>query len=299
MITSLFTAYLRQQKQLGVDDYILDRDLVDLLSLKQKNISKQKADFSIIKTNQQNTAMAIKEAIQKTVSQKKAESSSVHARLSSLRPVNAVIPLNPVEKSATEQSVLKPSKREELKQLYTKSCNACHLAYSRKRWVFGAGNAEAMVMVIGEAPGAEEDEQGLPFVGAAGQLLTNMLAAIKLDRNKDIFITNVLKCRPPANRSPESTEIQLCAPLLYRQIEIIKPRAILLLGWIAAHAVLSVSESIAILRSKVHDYKGIPAMVIYHPAALLRNAQYKRPAWEDLQKFQALLENLGVYGLSK
>jgi uracil-DNA glycosylase family 4 len=299
MITSLFTAYLRQQKQLGVDDYILDRDLVDLLSLKQKNISKQKADFSIIKTNQQNTAMAIKEAIQKTVSQKKAESSSVHARLSSLRPVNAVIPLNPVEKSATEQSVLKPSKREELKQLYTKSCNACHLAYSRKRWVFGAGNAEAMVMVIGEAPGAEEDEQGLPFVGAAGQLLTNMLAAIKLDRNKDIFITNVLKCRPPANRSPESTEIQLCAPLLYRQIEIIKPRAILLLGRIAAHAVLGVSESIAILRSKVHDYKGIPAMVIYHPAALLRNAQYKRPAWEDLQKFQALLENLGVYGLSK
>jgi regulator of replication initiation timing len=137
MITSLFTAYLRQQKQLGVDDYILDRDLVDLLSLKQKNISKQKADFSIIKTNQQNTAMAIKEAIQKTVSQKKAESSSVHARLSSLRPVNAVIPLNPVEKSATEQSVLKPSKREELKQLYTKSCNACHLAYSRKRWVLG------------------------------------------------------------------------------------------------------------------------------------------------------------------
>ena len=150
-------------------------------------------------------------------------------------------------------------------------------------------------MVIGEAPGAEEDEQGLPFVGAAGQLLTNMLAAINLNRNKDIFITNVLKCRPPANRSPESAEIQLCTPLLCRQIEIIKPRAILLLGRIAAHAVLGISESIAKLRSKVHDYNGIPAMVIYHPAALLRNAQYKRPAG-DLRNF-SIIGKSRVYGL--
>jgi len=297
MITRLFTAYLRQQKQLGVDDYTLDKDLIDLLSLKRINIPKQTTASSNLTTNQRAAATVVKEAVQKAASQKKTESSSVHARLASLRPLNTIIPSTPVEK--IEQPVLEQSKREALKQLYIDGCNACHLASSRKRWVFGAGNAEAMVMVIGEAPGAEEDEQGLPFVGAAGQLLTNMLAAINLDRNKDIFITNVLKCRPPANRSPESTEIQLCTPLLCRQIEIIKPRAILLLGRIAAHAVLGISESIANLRSKVHDYKGIPAMVIYHPAALLRNAQYKRPAWEDLQKFQALLENLGVYGLPK
>lgn len=297
MITRLFTAYLRQQKQLGVDDYILDKDLIDLLSLKRINIPKQTAASSKLTTNQRAAATVVKEAVQRAVSQKKTESSSVHARLASLRPLNTIIPSTPVEK--IEQPDLEQSQREALKQLYIDGCNACHLASSRKRWVFGAGNAEAMVMVIGEAPGAEEDEQGLPFVGAAGQLLTNMLAAINLDRNKDIFITNVLKCRPPANRSPESTEIQLCTPLLCRQIEIIKPRAILLLGRIAAHAVLGISESIANLRSKVHDYNGIPAMVIYHPAALLRNAQYKRPAWEDLQKFQALLENLGVYGLPK
>lgn len=300
MISRLFTTYLRQQKQLGVDDYIVNRDLIDLLSLKRINTLKQKTASSSLKTNQQASATVIKDAIQKTVSQKKTESSSVHARLASLRPLNTIIHLTPVERKMVEPTALEEmSKREALKQLYINGCNACHLASSRSRWVFGAGNAEATVMVIGEAPGAEEDEQGLPFVGAAGQLLTNMLAAINLDRNKDIFITNVLKCRPPANRSPESAEIQLCTPLLYRQIEIIKPGAILLLGRIAAHAVLGISESIANLRSKVHDYKGIPTMVIYHPAALLRNAQYKRPAWEDLQKFQALLENLGEYGLPK
>ncbi|NLL14342.1 MAG: uracil-DNA glycosylase [Fibrobacter sp.] len=299
MITRLFTAYLRQQKQLGVDDYILNKDLINLLSLKRVNTTEQTTASLDSKTNQQAAATAIKEAVKNVVSQKKAESSSVHTRLASLRPLNTIIPSAQVGSKTVEPPVLEQSKREALKQLYINGCNACHLASSRNRWVFGAGNAEAIVMVIGEAPGAEEDEQGLPFVGAAGQLLTNMLAAINLNRNKDIFITNVLKCRPPANRSPESAEIQLCTPLLCRQIEIIKPRAILLLGRIAAHAVLGISESIAKLRSKVHDYNGIPAMVIYHPAALLRNAQYKRPAWEDLQKFQALLENLGVYGLPK
>ncbi len=298
MITRLFAAYLRQQKQLGIDDYILNKYLIDLLSLKRINTPKKTAVSSNLSTKRA-AAAVVKEAVQNAVSQKKNESSSVHARLAALRPLDTIIPLTPVGKKMVEPPVMEQSKREALKQLYIGGCNACHLASSRNRWVFGAGNADAMVMIIGEAPGAEEDEQGLPFVGAAGQLLTNMLAAINLDRNKDIFITNVLKCRPPANRSPESTEIQLCTPLLFRQIEIIKPRAILLLGRIAAHAVLGISESIANLRSKVHDYKGIPAMVIYHPAALLRNVQYKRPAWEDLQKFQALLENLGVYGLPK
>ncbi len=300
MIARLLTAYLRQQKQLGIDDYVLNKDLVDNLSLKRINILEQKNASPILKTNQRAAATTIKATVQKTAPEKKTESSSVHARLASLRPLSTIITLNQVERKTVEPSSgLELSKREALKRLYANGCNECHLASSRNRWVFGAGNAEATVMVIGEAPGAEEDEQGLPFVGAAGQLLTNMLAAINLDRNKDIFITNVLKCRPPVNRSPESTEIQLCTPLLCRQIEIIKPRAILLLGRIAAHAVLGISESIANLRSKVHDYKGIPAMVIYHPAALLRNAQYKRPAWEDLQKFQAFLENLGVYGLPK
>ncbi len=301
---TLFTAYLRQQKQLGVDSFCLNRELVDLLSLKRSDLPEQKnvsKNVQTVKTSQQTTAAVIKKAVQKATSQQKTESPPIHTRLASLRPVNTIVSakVNLFEGNSANPPASDLSKRDALKELYTAGCTACHLASSRKKWVFGAGNAEASVMVIGEAPGADEDEQGLPFVGAAGQLLTNMLTAIKLDRNKDLFITNVLKCRPPGNRSPESTEIQLCIPLLTRQIAIINPRAILLLGRIAAHAVLGISESVANLRSKVHDYRGIPAMVIYHPAALLRNAQYKRPAWEDLQKFQALLEKLGVYGLPK
>lgn len=154
-------------------------------------------------------------------------------------------------------------------------------------------------MVIGEAPGSEEDNQGLPFVGEAGQLLTKMLAAIGLDRNKDVFITNVLKCRPPENRNPETSEVLACIPLLLTQIAVIKPKAILILGRIAAHALLGCTDSIAKLRSKVHDYNGIPLMVVYHPAALLRNAEYKKPAWEDLQKFKVLMESLGINGSAK
>jgi DNA polymerase len=187
-------------------------------------------------------------------------------------------------------------KREALKVLYRNGCTQCHLAQTRKNFIFGAGNAEAPVMVIGEAPGRDEDEQGLPFVGAAGQLLTSMLAAIKLDRNNDVFITNILKCRPPGNRNPESTEIITCLPLLRKQIEIIAPAALLLLGRIAAHTLLDINDSIVKMRGKVFSYQGISTMVIYHPAALLRNAHYKRPAWEDLQQFQQLLASSGIYG---
>jgi len=185
------------------------------------------------------------------------------------------------------------TKRVLLAALYkeTRSCVKCPLGSSRTNYVFGAGNAEAPLLIIGEAPGADEDQQGLPFVGAAGQLLTKMLAAIHLDRTRDVFITNVLKCRPPQNRTPELAETTLCAGILERQIEIIAPRMILLLGRIAAQAVLNKNEGIGVLRTGMHDYKGIPVVVTYHPAALLRNADYKRPAWEDLQKIEAILKN--------
>ena len=151
-------------------------------------------------------------------------------------------------------------------------------------------------MIIGEAPGHEEDEQGLPFVGAAGKLLTTMLSAITIDRTTDVFITNVLKCRPPENRTPGTSEIITCLPMLKQQIDIMQPKAILLLGRIAAHALLDISDSIAKMRLQVFDYNGISTMVTYHPAALLRNTDYKRPAWEDLQRFRDLLSTAGVYG---
>ncbi len=189
-------------------------------------------------------------------------------------------------------------KRAALKELYYTAleCDRCRLGAVRNTFVFGGGNAAAPLLIIGEAPGEEEDRQGLPFVGAAGELLDKMLEAIDLERKKHAFITNVLKCRPPANRNPESSEICACSDLLLRQIEIISPKALLLLGRIAAQELLKTSESIGKLRSRIHTYNGIPAVATYHPAALLRNPSYKRPAWEDLQKLQELLREIGVYG---
>ncbi len=189
-------------------------------------------------------------------------------------------------------------KRSALVELYheVKNCTGCNLGAKRKKLVFGAGNAAAPLMIIGEAPGYDEDMQGMPFVGKAGALLTKMLAAINVDREKDVFITNVLKCRPPENRNPNMTEALACMPILKRQIAIINPDVIIALGRIAAHELLNISDSIGKLRAETHNYNDIPVLVTYHPAALLRNEQYKRPAWEDLQKLQNILREKGIYG---
>ncbi len=204
---------------------------------------------------------------------------------------------SPAPKSPAVQTETYEEKRAALKQLYfgLQECRKCGLSRIRRKMVFGAGNAAASLMIIGEAPGEDEDRQGLPFVGLAGQLLTKMLGAIDLDRQKDTFITNILKCRPPGNRNPEDSEILSCRPIVEQQIEIISPKAILLLGRIAAHELLKTKESIARLRTQIHTYKDIPTVVTYHPAALLRNQQYKKPAWENLQKLQKILRDMGVY----
>lgn len=188
-------------------------------------------------------------------------------------------------------------KRATLVELYyeVKNCHGCSLGNTRNKMVFGAGNAVAPLMIIGEAPGYEEDRKGKPFVGKAGALLTKMLSAINLDREKDIFITNILKCRPPENRNPNHSEALACAPILQRQINIIAPKAILALGRIAAHELLNLTDSIGKLRAETHNYNKIPVVVTYHPAALLRNEQYKRPAWEDMKKLQMILREMGVY----
>ena len=214
--------------------------------------------------------------------------------------------------SASEDSAEKPAVKEDRKNLYNakrsalvelyhevENCTGCSLGASRNRMVFGGGKASAPLMIIGEAPGYEEDRQGKPFVGRAGALLTKMLAAINLNREQDVFITNVLKCRPPENRNPNQTEAIACMPILNRQIRIIDPKAILALGRIAAHELLNKTESIGKLRAETHNYNGVPVIVTYHPAALLRNERYKRPAWEDLQRLQQILREKGVYGNSK
>ena len=166
------------------------------------------------------------------------------------------------------------------------TCRRCGLCESRRNTVFGTGPATARWMLIGEAPGADEDARGEPFVGPAGQLLTQMLAAAGLARDTDVFITNILKCRPPGNRNPEPAEAQACEPFLRRQIELLQPDLILLLGRFAAQGVLGTDASIAGLRQRVHHYAGerrrIPVVCTYHPAYLLRNLPDKRKSWEDL-----------------
>jgi DNA polymerase len=144
-------------------------------------------------------------------------------------------------------------------------------------------------MFVGEAPGATEDELGRPFVGAAGQLLDKIIGAIKLSRN-DVYICNVLKHRPPGNRNPMPDEVQACSPFLLRQIELIQPKVIVALGTFAAQTLLNTKEGIGKLRGKVHRYYGVPLVVTYHPAALLRNPGWKRPTWEDVQLARKLLD---------
>ncbi len=165
------------------------------------------------------------------------------------------------------------------------TCMKCGLGATRKNFVFGVGNPNAGVVIIGEAPGADEDEQGEPFVGRAGQLLNKILEAISFKR-EDVFICNILKCRPPNNREPASDEVEQCEPYLWKQLEIIRPKLILCLGRVAGQALLKTNASLGSLRGDWHDYRGIPTMVTYHPAALLRNPNWKRPTWEDVQRFK-------------
>jgi DNA polymerase len=170
-------------------------------------------------------------------------------------------------------------------------CLKCGLGHTRKSFVFGVGNPHADVVLIGEAPGADEDEQGEPFVGRAGQLLNKILEAIHFKR-EDVYICNILKCRPPNNREPELDEVNLCEPYLWKQLELIKPKLILCLGRVAGQVLLKTNESLAALRSRTHQYQGITVMVTYHPAALLRNPQWKKPVWEDVQKLRKLYDEM-------
>lgn len=172
----------------------------------------------------------------------------------------------------------------------TKNCLQCGLGKGRIHFVFGSGNFSAKLMFIGEAPGEEEDLHGLPFVGAAGGLLTKMIEAMGLAREQ-VYIANILKCRPPNNRDPAEDEITSCFSILERQIQIINPAFICALGRIAAHTLLGTALPLGRLRGQFHNYKGRKLIVTYHPSALLRNAEWKRPAWEDLQ---LLMHEMGL-----
>jgi DNA polymerase len=167
-------------------------------------------------------------------------------------------------------------------------CRRCPLNKTRHHIVFGEGNPHAELVFVGEAPGGDEDIQGKPFVGRAGQLLTKIIEAMGLVRS-DVYICNILKCRPPGNRNPLPDEIAVCEPFLIRQLQAIRPRVICALGTFAAHALLNSQAPITALRGDFHDYWGIPLMPTYHPAYLLRNPGAKRQVWEDVQKIMRLL----------
>jgi uracil-DNA glycosylase family 4 len=167
------------------------------------------------------------------------------------------------------------------------ACTACSLCQGRKQTVFGVGHANAHWMIVGEAPGEQEDLKGEPFVGAAGHLLDNMLRALNLTRDaappeRQVYIANTLKCRPPRNRNPEPEELASCEPFLMRQIDLIRPRLILAMGRLAVQALLRSTEPVGKLRGRVHRYQGVPLVVTYHPAYLLRNLADKSRAWDDL-----------------
>jgi uracil-DNA glycosylase family 4 len=162
------------------------------------------------------------------------------------------------------------------------ACTACGLHKTRKQAVLGVGDEKAEWLFVGEAPGADEDERGEPFVGQAGKLLDNMLASIALQRGKNVYIANIVKCRPPGNRTPEPVEAQACDAYLRRQFQLIRPRLIIALGRVAAQNLLGIEATLASLRGRVHDYHGTPLIVTYHPAYLLRNLVDKAKSWEDL-----------------
>lgn len=184
------------------------------------------------------------------------------------------------------------AKARSLKSIAEKvhDCRRCPLFATAINGVPGEGNAKAEVVIVGEAPGANEDETGLPFVGAAGGLLTKILESVKLSR-EEVFITNVVKHRPPGNRNPTPLEVEACSPYLIRQLELIKPKVIIAFGNFAAQTLLNTKDGIGKLRGTVHTYHGTPLVVTYHPAALLRNPNWKRPTWEDVKLARRVLDN--------
>ena len=168
-------------------------------------------------------------------------------------------------------------------------CSRCKLhTLGRRQVVFGVGNPEASLMFVGEAPGADEDIQGVPFVGRAGQLLTKIIEAIDLKR-EDVYIANVIKCRPPQNRNPEQDEVETCEPFLFQQIDMIKPKVVVALGTFAARALLRTLDPISRLRGRVYEYRGAKLIPTFHPAYLLRNPSSKREVWEDMKLVKSLL----------
>jgi len=228
-------------------------------------------------------AAEVKEAVHVPTTQASSESTA-----SPIEGVPTGIVMGGASRALAEDPAFKLETLDEIAKVVA-GCTRCPLYATAKNPVPGDGNPDADFMIVGEAPGANEDEQGKPFVGQAGQLLTKIIEAINLTRD-DVFIANVLKHRPPGNRNPLPEEVTACSPYLVRQIELIRPKVILALGTFAAQTLLDTKLTIGKLRGQVHRYYSVPLVVTYHPAALLRNPSWKRPTWEDVQLARRILD---------
>ncbi|MFP4014808.1 MAG: uracil-DNA glycosylase [Chitinispirillaceae bacterium] len=274
-VRSLLISYLQQQRQLGHEEMFFSSGF-EVNRLFSRSVSVPAS------TNRVNTAEAGELKVPPPQSKKE---QNPFQKLSKVKPVEA---LN-IRKSAQ----VKPgySKRDLLKNLYfdVLKCTECPLEKTRGKVVFGSGSAEGRLMIVGYEPGAEDEKTGLPFKGETEELFLKMLKAVKLDRNKDVFVTHVLKCRTPGGRKAEQNEIDVCRLIIDRQLDIIKPKAVLVFGADAANALMGNSESIEQLRGSTHMYKGIPLVATYSVEQLYKNESCKPGAWGDLKGLMAIL----------
>lgn len=232
------------------------------------------------------------EILEQTTIQTPIESQSQQQSAVQVQSQNEILEQNQIKTPEAESST--HSSKTTMEEIATKiaRCTRCSLARTRNNVVPGMGVENPDVLVIGEGPGYDEDKQGLPFVGKAGILLDKMLAAIGLDRKTNCYIANIVKCRPPQNRDPFPQEQDACFSFLEAQINILKPKMILCMGKISSNKMLNQESPIGTLRGQIFEYNNIPLMVTYHPSALLRNEQLKRPAWDDLKMFKAKLDEI-------
>ncbi len=196
--------------------------------------------------------------------------------------VDAILPL-PLDRDEPEGATMKQLQR------MVSECTRCGLCETRTHTVFGEGVLPARLLIIGEGPGADEDASARAFVGRAGQYLDTWLMPVGLSRKTNVYLANIVKCRPPENRNPHADEISSCLPFVKRQIQLVKPELILLVGGVASKALLNTDEGVGKLRGRFHRYEGVPVLVTYHPAGVLRNQDLKRPVWEDIKKVAAFL----------
>jgi uracil-DNA glycosylase len=301
----LLRRYLEQRRELGESELVLDslrvEDVMRLLGAAGRASPKTKSQRSLrdlVGEPSQDWRSSLRDAGVNVDAHALAAAAFIDTAVESSGPT-AEIPDDMAFKKGIvvepNDAELIPSAIENLDSLAeiagkVKKCTRCPLYETAIKPVPGEGNPKAELVCVGEAPGAKEDETGRPFVGQAGQLLTKILAAIELKR-EDVFICNVLKHRPPGNRNPRPEEVEACSPYLIRQLELIKPKVIVAFGTFAAQTLLQTKTPLGQLRGLVHRYHGIPLIVTYHPAALLRNPAWKRPTWEDVKLARRILDS--------